>query len=157
MLSLSFSHYAAVPSCFAAHWRTRIGLAVTTAFDNDSGARWQILGIFYPVPSVNKDPFPVSPSDVTIILRELRGAFVLLPGRWLGSPLLRYFKSGLTRRNLPPDLGRSVGYEKLCSHKVRRFCSGLERCAYTEAQRHSLQRCKTLSRKRSAGLQNPKP
>ena len=66
------------------------------------------------------------------------------------------FKSGLARRHLPRELGRSVGYETVCSRKVRLSCSGLECCATTEAVQHSLQRCKTLSPKKCVGLHDLK-
>ena len=77
------------------------------------------------------------------------------------------FKNGLTARNCPRELGRSVGYETLCSRKVRLSCSGLEWCS-TDAVQHSLQRakppspkevlgCKTISLKRSFGCKTPSP
>ena len=118
---------------------------------------------------LNEDPFPVPPFDVTRILKEFRGAFGLLLGKLAGTPLVRYFKCGLTGRNLPGDLGRSVGCETVCPRKVRLFCSGLASCTSTDAVQHSLQRCKTPSPnrnvwvantpspKRSVGLQNTKP
>ena len=52
----SFSHttqlYRHVLQDSCCYWRTRIGLAITTTFDNDSGARRHILGILYPLPSI---------------------------------------------------------------------------------------------------------
>ena len=76
-------------------------------------------------------------------------------GSWL-SPLY-YVASRVAWRHHPRDLGRSVGWETLCSRKVRHSCSGLEWCASTEAAQHPWQRCKTLSPERNVGLQYPKP
>ena len=76
---------------------------------------------------LNQDPFPVLPLNVIMIMREFRGAFGLLLGKLAGPPLYYVtFKRGLTGRNLPRGLGRSIGCERLCSRKVRLSCSGLE-------------------------------
>ena len=97
-LFLSLSHCAAVPSCLAAHWRTRTGLAITTAFDNDSGARRHILGFFFiRYHPLNKDPFPVPPFDVTMILRGFRGACGLLLGKLAGLPSITLLQECIDR------------------------------------------------------------
>ena len=157
LLSYSLSHYAAAPSCFAAHWRTRLGLAITTTFDNNSGAGGHILGIF-----VLKS---VKEGSVTCTAVQCRDDSEGVPrGVWIASreggwaPLYYVtFKSGLTRRNLPREFGKGLGSDTLCSRKLRLSCSGLELCASTEAAQHSSQRCKTLSPERNVGLQNPRP
>ena len=105
----------------------------------------------------NRDPFPVLPFSVPMIVRDSGGVSrgIWIVSRQAGWAPLSYvtFKNGLTGRNLPRELGRSVGYETLCSRKVRLCCSGLECCSSTEALQHFLQLCETRS---PVGLQNPK-
>ena len=68
-----------------------------TTFDNDSGARKHMFEIFIHYHLLDKDPFLVPPFNVFMIMRELRGAFRLLLGSWMGPCLLRYLQEQLDR------------------------------------------------------------
>ena len=107
---------------------------------------------------LNKDPFPPPPFHVIMTPREFRPAFALLLGK-LAGPLLYYvtFKSGLTGRDLPRKLGRSVAYEALFSCKVCLSCSGLERCVSTEAVHTPCSVAKPLALKRVLGCKTLNP
>ena len=166
-LSHSRSHYVAVPSCLATHWRNELDLQsrpLSTTIQEPAGIFLEFFIRYHPL---NEDPLPVPPFDVTMILREFRGAFGLLLGKLAGPLLLHYFNSGLTGWNLPRDLGKSIGYETLCARKVRLSCSGLESCASIQtlcstpcsiAQSQALKGvlgCKTLSPKRTVWAAKP--
>ena len=92
------------------------------------------LELFIRCRLLNKDPLPVLPFNVIMILRKFRGAFGLLLGKLAGPPPLRYLQGSLTGWNLPR-------YKTPCSRKICLACSGLEWCASTEVVQHSLQRC----------------
>ena len=149
LLPFSLSHYAAVPSCLAAHWTTRMDLLSQPLLTTIQEPAGKSLELFIQYTLLSKDKFPVPPFNVFRILRELGEVFGLLLGKLAGLLYYVTFKSGWT--------GRSVGYETLCSRKVGLSCSGLEWCASTEAVQHSLQSCKTLSPKGTFLLQDPKP
>ena len=122
---------------------------------------------FFPLPSVGKGSVSCTALQCLYDYEGVpRGIWIV---SWeAGWVPLHYvnFKSGLTERNFPRELGRSVGKETLCPCKVRLSCSGLEWCASTDTAQHSLQRakpqgpkgvlgCRTLSPRGSVGLQKP--
>ena len=111
-----------------------MGLAITTTFDNGSGARRHILGTFHPYHLLYYIYGSVSCSTIQCHY-DYEGVpnVIWIASREAGYAQARLyhvaFKSGLTGRHLPRELGGSVGYETLGSRKVCFSCSGLEWCA----------------------------